>query len=1228
MATLVSPGVDVQIIDESIYGESGLGTVPLIFIATANNKATPSGTGIAPGTLPENAGQLYTITSQRELLQTFGDPKFYYNAGTPVPGHELNEYGLLAAYQYLGIANRAYVLRGDLKTEELEPSVFEPRDEALSGTYWLNLSETNYGYFTSNGSSVPGLAWDSKSPLIVNNLGQMESIVIGEEPFASSSTDVITTSGTYSMSINGTEIEIVHSGTNITLGDIVMEINNAGINGITARAVRLSGASYILITNSQATAITLGDGDSTSLLDDLGLGNVTYTLQPKRSVGVEGDLAVVSYLRDNIVYQKVRPLDKDGNEDVNSISMWWIVGSANWKAATPTVVTGSGSPTLPLVSGDILYIANGQGSSAETVTVEMQSAHASISSIVSEINNALDNAALGFQQDGTTPLSGGAVDLPIMALEVGGALRIVNFAGGDVLLSEDAANSSQGILASVGLPATLVRGNRFFNSAHTNIPQNSVVGDVWQKTTKPNLGADYVVQIYSRASGQWSTLSAPLYASDDAASTTLGLNVVAGTLYTQYNLYGDIDNPIASSTVKRYLGNQTVTVQGTKTPGTGSFSPLKVNDMFVIEASQLTNTGFVVNTKVFTLPASLGDSSGNVSVENVAILINDASSDLPGVVASVVDGTLQVSNTNNLSLTIGYTDPSTGLPVANPTGRDPLNLLGIGEGTYSNWEVLSYEPNTVEPTTDPSEGTLWYNEDFRVDIMVNDPNQGDEWFGFKNVYPNTDPNGPIIGGSAPLTQTDGTPLVENDIWIDGSDLENYPKMYRWRSTLNQWERIDTTDQTTPFGIIFADARSNSSGAVDGSEQIEDMLVSDYVDPDAPDPRTYPGGMLLFNTRYSTYNVKEWKPNYFDEYVGQELDDSPGFQFSVGVKEFPVDTITTENTGRWVTVSGNRVDGRPYMGRKAQRIMVIRAMAEQIVSNQDIRSEALFYNLIAAPGYPELIDEMVTLNTDRKETAFIIGDTPARLEPNGTSIQNWATNTANSPSTDDEGLTTANTYVGLYYPWGLGTNLDGAEVVIPPSAMALRTYAYNDQVSYPWFAPAGFTRGVVTNAASVGYITSEGEYQPSFLNNGLRDVLYLNNINPIVFKPNRGLLIHGQKTLHPVASALDRVNVARLANYLKYYLAILAEPFLFEPNDKITRDEVVVVFERWLGNLISLRAITDFAVLCDTSNNTPARIDRNELWIDVAIIPVKSIEYIYIPVRIRNTGDNLSFESAQ
>lgn len=963
MATLVSPGVHVSIIDESLYATAGPGTIPLIVIATAANKTDPSGTGFATYTLPERANQAYLVSSQRELVQNYGNPNFYNVQGTPLHGHELNEYGLLAAYQYLGISNRAYILRADIDLAQLEASVSAPSGPPLAGTYWLDLASSRFGLFLSNGNPNAGSAWVPQT-----------------------------------------------------------------VRVITQSSAILSGGLFL----------------------------------PDPAIGSDGEFAIVVASTDNKFYEKVA-------------GVWYEIGSAAWAAAHPTEVRSVATPP-------------NLGLSATTMTINGQAVSFAANDAPVDVVNAINAASI--------------TDIVASLDAVSGAIIITNTAGQNIIIADNVGTPA----LDLGIPTGTKKGVQVYRNNDAQWPAGSVQDDIWIKGMSANNGANWSVKLYN------------------------------GT------------------------------------------------------------TWLAMTASFFPFDSTLADGDANKDAAAIATL------GVPAV------GTVYV----------GY-DSATGIQV-----------LRRFNGT--NWTDLIYEASATEPETEPGAGTLWYNTDFRVDIMVGD---GNTWMGYRRRYPNTDPLGVILSGSAPLTQSDGSPLEDFDLWIDTTDLENYPAIHRYEAATRRWRRVDNTDQTSPFGIVFADARQDSgqpfvnmpnagSYAYD-SEDIADMLESDFLDPDAPDPRTYPDGMLLFNTRYSTYNVKEWKPNHFKEGDFDENTDFTVESYRKGdpLYEFPPLT----SSGRWVTISGNRHDGAPHMGRKAQRAMVVRAMQAAVASNEDIRSELIYYNLMAAPGYPELIDEMVSLNVDNKEFAFIIGDTPARLAPVSQDIQNWALNANLAPSNGEEGLTSASMYVGVYYPWGLTTNLDGTEVMVPPSSIALRTIAYNDQVAYPWFAPAGFTRGLVTNAASVGYLTSEGEYQPIYLNQGQRDVLYLNKINPIAFIPGRGLVVYGQKTLHTLSSALDRINVARLTNYLRFNLDQIMKPFLFEPNDEITQNAARVVVERFLSGIMTLRGITDFAVVCDSTNNTPERVDRNELWVDVALIPTKAVEFIYIPIRIRNSGDNLEIASA-
>ncbi len=137
------------------------------------------------------------------------------------------------------------------------------------------------------------------------------------------------------------------------------------------------------------------------------------------------------------------------------------------------------------------------------------------------------------------------------------------------------------------------------------------------------------------------------------------------------------------------------------------------------------------------------------------------------------------------------------------------------------------------------------------------------------------------------------------------------------------------------------------------------------------------------------------------------------------------------------VSGNTASGAPYMGRAAQRAMVVQALRSAIDTNTDIRDEDNYFNLMATPNYPELQPNMVVLNADRGETAYIIGDTPLGLADSATDIQAWANNDAGAVSTGEAGLVTRNTYLGLFYPSGITNDLSGNEVVVPASRMMLR-----------------------------------------------------------------------------------------------------------------------------------------------------------------------------------------------
>lgn len=304
-------------------------------------------------------------------------------------------------------------------------------------------------------------------------------------------------------------------------------------------------------------------------------------------------------------------------------------------------------------------------------------------------------------------------------------------------------------------------------------------------------------------------------------------------------------------------------------------------------------------------------------------------------------------------------------------------------------------------------------------------------------------------------------------------------------------------------------------------------------------------------------------------------------------------------------------------RRAEVVTALQAAVNDPASG--VRAEHLEYNVTVAPGFPELSDELLRLSVDMLEEVFVIGETPFDKPPTGPNgINNWAVTTARATSPN----------IAYAYPHGLSSNIDGRTVLTTAASTMLRVFAYNDREADLWWAPAGTRRGRCEHLETIGYVSGAlggpTTFVEEFLDLGSRDELYQypKNINPITFIPGRGILVLGQKTTSPNTSALDRINVSRLVKYIKRQLRKGLYPFLFEPNDQITWDDAKFTVDSFLASLMSRRGLYDFASRCDENTNTPDRIDRNEMWIDVAIKPVKAVEFIYVPVRIVNTGADI------
>ena len=767
---------------------------------------------------------------------------------------------------------------------------------------------------------------------------------------------------------------------------------------------------------------------------------------------------------------------------------------------------------------------------------------------------------------------------------------------------------------------TFDSGKRYVAAPHYNVPpfnSTTATGSVWLTTTSPANGANFVVKYYNGSSQEWSTVSAPMFSGVNEANKTLdpsngGKNVAVGSLFVDYNIQDTVQ-----ATGDFQIWRKAVSGVTTITSDASTANATIGTYTFQIRESVNTSTNYGTSITI-TL-------SGSGS-QRIASLVPAAlsSANVQFVTASYNTATNKLTMTHsqggNFELNEGTNSPLglmgfSAYNMTTKTGTANLYAAPTTSGfdfVATNWKPLVFEAKNAQPTTDPADGRLWYSSVVdEVDILYHN---GTTWVGYNDAtaFNLADPMGPIVSATEPGDgdRSDGGNLVNGDIWVSTADLERYGKDIYVYNTTDGWVKQDTTDQSTPDGWLFADARWATAGSATEPSTIEALLSSNYLDPDAPDPALYPKGMRLWNTRRSGFNVKKYIVGHLDLNANNEQN-----------TRFGNESMANYVADRWVSQYPVQEDGSPQFGRHAQRAQVVNALKETIDSNDTIRdTDTLNFNLMATPGYPEAIQNMIAFNTDRGLTAFVVGDTPFRLQPTGTALSNWGNNTAGAFDNGDAGGTSFDEYMAMYYPSGYTNDNTGNRIVVPPSHMMLRTIINSDAKSYPWFAPAGTRRGGVDNASSVGYIDGEGEFRTVALHQSLRDILDDVKINPIATLTGVGVLAYGQRTRARNASALDRINVARLVVYLRRQLDIMARPFLFEPNDAQTRREIQAAAESLLLELVGQRALYDFIVVCDETNNTSARIDRNELYVDIAIEPVKAVEYIYIPLRLKNTGD--------
>ena len=265
------------------------------------------------------------------------------------------------------------------------------------------------------------------------------------------------------------------------------------------------------------------------------------------------------------------------------------------------------------------------------------------------------------------------------------------------------------------------------------------------------------------------------------------------------------------------------------------------------------------------------------------------------------------------------------------------------------------------------------------------------------------------------------------------------------------------------------------------------------------------------------------------------------------------------------------------------------------------SEEYIFNIISAPGltyqnatHITPIDNIVSLAEGR-------GDCIAVLD-----AVNYEA--AVSDVTTKAALINSS-YAATYWPWLQVLSATGRNEWVPASAVIPGVYAFTDNSSAPWFAPAGLVRGGVA-----GVIQAERR-----LTRTQRDTLYSNKVNPIASFPGQGISVFGQKTLQTKASALDRVNVRRLLIELKKFIGDESRNLVFEQNTIATRNRFLATVNPYLESVVQRQGLYAYRVVMDDSNNTADVVDRNQLVGQIFIQPVKTAEFIILDFTIEPTG---------
>lgn len=288
---------------------------------------------------------------------------------------------------------------------------------------------------------------------------------------------------------------------------------------------------------------------------------------------------------------------------------------------------------------------------------------------------------------------------------------------------------------------------------------------------------------------------------------------------------------------------------------------------------------------------------------------------------------------------------------------------------------------------------------------------------------------------------------------------------------------------------------------------------------------------------------------------------------------------------------------------------------------DMLSDAEFveFDIATMPGITtdSLNNSLVDMCTDRGDSLAIIdvrGGYQPSHESNATEANRLGSVAATVNALKDMNINSS--YGCAFYPFvRIRDLLNDSILYVPPSVVALGTFSSSQSKSAVWFAPAGFTRGGLSEGSAGLPVLGVRER----LIASDRDRLYDANINPIASFPSEGIVIFGQKTLQVTPSALDRINVRRLLIFLKKEISTIASRILFEQNVQATWDKFTGQVNPFLDGVQAGLGLTDYKVVLDSKTTTPDLVDRNVLYAKIFLKPARAIEFIALDFVITRSG---------